>query len=114
MLQDAVLDHHQPLAGNAFAIERTRGRAAHDQRIVGDRKAGFQHLLAHLVAQEAGFARDRRAIDGASDVADETAGDARIEDDGDALAGIDLTRIEALDGTLAGAAADSAASSSSA
>lgn len=66
----------------------------------------FQHLLAHLVAQEAGLAGDGRSIDGTGNVTDETAGDARIEDDGDVAAGIDLARVDALDGALAGAAAD--------
>jgi len=34
VLEHADLDHHEPLAGNAFAVEGTGGRPTHDQWIV--------------------------------------------------------------------------------
>ena len=91
---------------DALVVERARREAAPEERIVRDREAGFQHLLAHLVAQEAGLAGDGSAVDRAGDMADETAGNAWIENHGEVLARRNLARIDPLDHTLAGTAAD--------
>ena len=81
------------LAGDALGVERLRAQAALAQRIVDDADAVRKQLLAELVLQEAGLARDRGAVDGADEMADQRAGDARIEHDRH-LAGLDLARIE--------------------
>ena len=62
-------------------------------------------FCAHLVAQEAGLARDRGAVGGAGEMRDQRAGHARIEHHRH-LAGRHLARIEPLDRALAGGAAD--------
>ena len=66
--QHAVLDQRQLLAGDALAVERARAQAALAQRIVDDADAGGEQLLAELVLQEAGLARDRGAVDGAGEM----------------------------------------------
>ena len=103
--QAAVVDQRQLLAGDAFAVEGMRAQAALAQRIVDDADAVGEQFLAHLVLQEAGLARDRRAIDGAGEMRHQRAGDARIEHHRH-LARRHLARIEPRDGALAGAAAD--------
>ena len=64
-----------------------------------------KNLLAEFLAQEAGLARDRAAVDGAGEMADQRAGDPAIEDDRHS-AGRHLARIEALDRALAGVPPD--------
>src|SRR5690606_24619560 len=96
VVEHAVLDHHEALARYAFAVEGARGRAADNQRVVGNVQAGLQHLLTGRVTQEACLAGHGRAIDGAGNVANAAAGDARIEDDGDVAARVHLARVEAL------------------
>src|SRR6185436_10892187 len=74
-------------------------------RIVDNADAAREDLLPHLVLEEAGAARDRRAVDGADEMADQAVGDARIVDDRD-LRGRGLARIEAAHRALAGGFAE--------
>ncbi|MNY06847.1 hypothetical protein D3C86_1396220 [compost metagenome] len=104
VLQDTILDHRHLLAPDALAIEGTRGRAAHDLRVVGEIKALFQNLLTHPVAQEAGLAGNRSAVDRAGNRTDEAAGDAWIENHSDVAAGIDLARADTPHDFFTGAA----------
>ena len=104
-LQHAVLHQRERAAGDALAVERPRALAAPPQRIVDDTDAGREQALAELVAQEAGLARHRGAVDGAGEMSDEAAGDPPIEHHRHPL-GRDLARIEARDRAFAGAAAD--------
>src|ERR1700692_1197452 len=105
--QDAALDHFARAGDDALGVERPRAQAAPAQRIVDDVDIGRKNLRAELFAQEARLARDRGAVDGVGEVADQRAGDAGVEHHRHA-ARRDLARIEPLDGALAGAAADSA------
>ena len=82
-----------------------RAQAALAQGIVDDADAVAEQLLAHLVAQEAGLARDRCAVGGARQMRHQRPGDARIEHHRH-LARRHLARIEPLDRALAGGAAD--------
>ena len=75
------------------------------KRIVDDANAVGEQLRAHLVSQEAGLARDRRAVDGAGEMRHQRAGDARIEHHRH-LARRHLARVEPRDRALAGGAAD--------
>ena len=79
--QHAILDQGALLVGDAFAVERLGAQAARAVRIVDDADALGEDLLAHLVLEEAGAARDRRAVDGADEMADQAVGDARVVDD---------------------------------
>ena len=103
--EHAVAHERAALARHALAVEGMRAQAAPPQRIVDDRDAGREQPLAHAVLEEAGLARDRAAVDGGGEMADERAGDARVEDDRHAP-GRHLARIEPAHGALAGRAAD--------
>src|SRR3954465_7984394 len=103
--QHAFVDQRDLLHGDAFGTERLRAQAAFAQGIVDDADVLGEQLLAELVLQEAGLARDRSAIDGADDMTDQRARDARIEHHRH-LAGLDLARIGAGHGALARGTAD--------
>src|SRR5882672_7011228 len=72
---------------DALAIEWTRALAALAQRIVNDADAGLEQALPKLVAQEAGLARDRSAVDGAGEMPDQAARDPAVEHDRNPLGG---------------------------
>src|SRR5262249_60250015 len=91
--------------GDAFGIERARAQAALAQRIVDHFHARIENPLAELVAQETRLARDRIAIRRAGEVADQGAGDPGGKHDRHPPS-LDLPRIKATDGTLAGSAPD--------
>src|SRR5580658_2260359 len=93
------------LAGNALGVKRPGPQAAVPKRIVDDVNAGRKNLLAELLAQETGLARDRAAIRGAGEVSNHRTGNSGVKHDRHA-AGRHLMRIEAFDRTLASAAAD--------
>src|SRR5437016_2715152 len=104
-LELAALDQvHAPRA-YALAVERPRAEPALAMRVVDDGDAFGEHRLAQVLAQEAGAAGDRRAGDGAGQMAEHGVGNARIEHDRDRF-GLHLARIEAARGALAGFAAD--------
>ena len=69
------------------------------------RMSGPEQALAQLVPEEARLARDRHAVDGAGEMADERAGNPPVEDHRH-LSGRSLARIEPLDRALARAAPD--------
>src|SRR4051794_36711689 len=91
-LQHTIFDERHALAGNALAVERPRAQAALAQRIVDDVDAGGENPLAHLVLEEARLTRDRAAVDGADQMADDRARDAPVEHHRH-LPGRDLARI---------------------
>src|SRR5665811_2341402 len=82
-----------------------RAQAALAQWIVDDADAVGEQLLAHLVAQKAGFARDRSAIGGAGEVRNQRAGHSAVEHHRH-FAGGYLAWVEPLERALAGGAAD--------
>ena len=86
---DSILLHR-----DALAVERMRAQAAQPQRIVDDADAGANNLLAELVLQEAGLARDRGAVDRADEMADQRARDPRDRTPPARSAVFDLARIE--------------------
>src|SRR5579883_3604744 len=103
--EDAVLDDGTPHIGDAFAVEGLRAQAAPAMRVVDDGHARREDLRAQLVLEEAGAARDRRAADGADEMAQNARGDSGIEDDG-RLTGWHLARAEALHRALTSAPPD--------
>src|ERR1035437_8383373 len=82
-----------------------RAQAALAQWIVDDADAVGEQLLAHLVAQKAGLARDRSAIGGAGEVRNQRAGHSAVEHHRH-FAGGYLSWVEPLERALAGGAAD--------
>src|SRR5271165_3932537 len=104
-LQDTVLHHGELAAADALAVERPRAQAAPAQRIIDNADARREQALAELVPEKAGLARNRAAVDGASQMPDDAAGNARIEHDRNPL-GRNLARVGALDRALAGTFAD--------
>ena len=78
---------------DALAVKRTRALTALAQRIVDDADAGLEQPLPELVAQKAGLARDRSAVDGAGEMSDQAARDPAVEHDRNPL-GRNLARIE--------------------
>ena len=103
--QEAVLDQSEFSAGDAFAVERMRTQRALAQRVVDDADAVGEQLLAQLVAQETGLARDRGAVGGAGKVRNQRARHTRIEHHRH-LAGRNFTRVEPFHRALAGGAPD--------
>src|SRR5205823_6328873 len=101
----AVLDDGAAPVGDALGIERLRAQATLAVRILAYGNSFGEDLLSQLVLEEAGAARDRRAADGAGEVADKAASDPRIEHHRDLLRG-DFARLQALDRALACALAD--------
>ena len=103
--QHAVLDQRELFPGDAFAVERMRAQPAFAQRVVDDANPVCEQFLAHLVSQEAGLARDRRAIDGAGKMRNQRTSGTRVEHDRH-LARADLARVEPRNRPLCRAAAD--------
>src|SRR6185437_17063350 len=99
------LDDGAAAIGDALAVEGLGAQAAAPVRIVDDGDRCREDALAEAVLEEAGAARDRRAGDGADEMADEAARDARIEDDRH-VAGRHLAGAEPAHRALAGALAD--------
>ena len=103
--QHALVDQRELLHLDAFGVEGLRAQAAHPQGIVDDADVLREQLLAEPVFQEAGLARDRGAVDGADEMADQRSRNAGIEHHRH-LAGLDLARIGARHRALARLAAD--------
>src|SRR6185437_8495143 len=93
------------LIGDGLAVEGLRAKAALAMRVVDDGEAAAEHLLPQAILEEAGATRDRRAADGADEMAQQARRDARIEHHRH-LAGRNLARPQAAHRALAGAAPD--------
>jgi hypothetical protein len=104
-LEQAGIDQLHRLNGQAFAIERARAQTPGTMRIVADRHALGEDLLAELVEQEAGLASDRGAGDGAEEMADQPGRDPAIEYHRHRATG-DPGGIDPGNGALAGQPAD--------
>src|SRR5262245_21207211 len=78
-LELAIVHDREARAGDALGVELARAQATPAQRIIDDPDAGRENFFAQLVLQEARLARDGAAADGIGEMANEPAGDARIE-----------------------------------
>ncbi len=76
-----------------------------DGAVVDERDPLVGDLFAEFAREKGGLAIDGAAFDGFEDVAQERAGDARFEDDGNLL-GLDFDGAEAAEGALGGGASD--------
>src|SRR5262245_41645970 len=103
--QYTVLDQGEPLAGDAFAVERVRAQATPAQWIVDNMNAIREQLGAHLVAEKTGLPRNRSAVCRACQMRNQRAGRTRIEHDRH-LAGRNLPWVKPRDGSGTGAVAD--------
>ena len=103
--QHPLVDERDLLHFDALGVEGLRPQAAHPQGIVDDADVLRKQLLAHPVFQKARLARDRGAVDGADEMADQRCRHPGIVHDRH-LAGFDLARIGARHGALARLAAD--------
>src|ERR1700741_5412949 len=88
-LEHAVLDQFEFARGDPFGIERPRTQPALAQWIIDHGDAATEQPLAELVAQETGLARNRGAVRGIGEMADQRSGNTRIEYDRHAP-GLDL------------------------
>src|SRR5262249_56411876 len=103
--QKTVIDQGKLFAGDAFAIERVRAKAAPAKGIIDDANAIGKELRAHLVAKKAGLARNRGAVHGTRQMRDQRASRTWIQDDGH-FARRNLAWVEARDRALASLATD--------
>src|ERR1700733_1166214 len=103
--QHALIDDSELLDADALGVKGLRTQATPPQRIVDDANVAGEELLAEAIFQKAGLSRNRCAVDGANQMADQRTRNARIVHYRH-LAGLDLARIGAGNGALAGAAAD--------
>ena len=105
VVEHALLYHQQLCPLDTFTVERSRCLAAPPHGLVGDGNRVRGHLLAHHVAEKAGLAGDRGAIDRAGKMTGNAARHARVEDHIDG-ASLGLARMELPHCALSGLAAD--------
>ena len=105
VVSTAVLDEVALVHGRPSPSKRRDDRPRRTQRVLDDGECGREDLLAEIILQEAGAARDGRPVDGAEQMSDQAGGDPAVKIDRDRLRR-DLARIEPPDGAVAGLAAD--------
>ena len=103
--QHALIDDRQLFDSDAFGVEGLRAQPSHPQRIVDDADIVGKQLLSEAVFEETGLARNRGAVHGADEMADQRTRNPGIEHHRH-LASLDLARIGACHRTLAGLSAD--------
>ena len=103
--QHTLIDDRQLFDSDAFGVKRLGAEPSHPQRIVDDANIVGKQLLSEAVFEETGLARNRGAVHGADEMADQRTRNPGIEHHRH-LAGLDLARIGACHRTLAGLSAD--------
>src|SRR5579872_924144 len=80
--QHTLIDDRELLHHDALGVERLRAQATLAQGIVDDADIVGKQLLTEAILQEARLARDRGAVDGVDEMADQRTGNAGVEQHG--------------------------------